>query len=194
MIGVNRLPHLTWRQTGANEVFIDEIKIEKKSFGNGFISATKEGFVDSFNEEFGVSKAILELNEEFKNYEEYFEFSGDEDIKREFHLEKKQNILNDVQNILVKEGADSTIIFDYKSEKNIEVFRNSVIRIKAQKNSKLQIVLIQRLNHISKSFINMISEIEENAHVELIQIEIGSLKSYFNYRAYINGERAESGM
>ena len=192
MIGVNRLPHLTWRQTGANEVFIDDIKIEKKSFGNETVSITKEGFVESFIEEFGVSKEILELNEEYKNYEEYFEFSADENIKREFHLNEKQNILNDVQNIFVKEGTDATVIFDYRSDEDIEAFRNSVIRIKAQKNSKLQIVLIQRLNHNSKSFISMISEIEEDAHVHLVQIEIGALKSYLNYRAFINGERAQS--
>ncbi|MDO4604747.1 MAG: SufD family Fe-S cluster assembly protein [Helcococcus sp.] len=192
MISVNRLPHLTWRQTGANEVFIDDIKIEKKNFDTDIVSKTAKGFIENFNEEFGISKEILELNEEYKNHEEYFEFSGNEDIKREFHLKENQNILNDVQNIFVKEGADATIIFDYKSSKDIEAFRNSVIRIKAQKNSKLQIVLIQRLNHKSKSFINMVSEMEEDAHIQLVQIEIGALKSYLNYRAYINGERAES--
>lgn len=192
MTSVNRLPHLTWRKTGANEVFIDEIKIEKKNFETKSVSKTSQGFVESFNEEFGVSKELLELNENYKNYEEYFEFLANEYIKREFYLDENHNILNDVQNIFVKEGADATVIFDYKSDRDTEVFRNSILRIKAKKNSKLQIVLIQRLNHKSKSFINMISELEENAIVQLVQIEIGALKSYLNYRAFINGQSAES--
>lgn len=192
MTSVNRLPHLTWRETGANEVFIDDIKIEKIIFKSDERLKTSKEFIEQFDEEFGVSKEIIELNKEYQNYDEYFEFSGNEEVKREFHLVENQNILNDAQNIFVKEGADATLILDYKSDEEIEAFRNSVIRIKAQKNSKLQIVLVQRLNHKSKSFISMVSELEEDAHVQLVQVEIGSLKSYLNYKAFINGEKAES--
>lgn len=192
MTQVNKLPHLTWRQTGANEVSIDDIIIEKKKFDDEIKNVTPEGFKESFLEEYGVSKEILELNNEYSNYEEYFELKANENLKREFILTKDKNILNDSQNIFVKEGADSTIIFDYKSDKEVEAFRNSVIRVKAEKNSIVQIVLIQRLNHNSKSFISMISELEENAKVQVVQVEIGSQKAYANYRAFINGQKAES--
>lgn len=189
---LNVLPHLTWRQTGANEVYIDDINIYKKDFTQAENVEIPQDFINNFNNlEFGISHDILKLNQEYRNYQGFIDIKEELEINKSFLLNNKDNILNDFHGINVKENIKGTLIFDYKSE-DIEVFRNSVFNIKLEKNSNLQIVLIQRLSKKAKSFISIVSDLAEKSRIQLVQIDLGASKSYINYKSYINGEEAES--
>lgn len=193
MTQANLLPSLTWRQTGANSVDLALENIEKKDFKFNPNTKAPEDFDAKFiDKEYGVSKDAMEVNENYRNYEEYFELSSNEREVREFIFDSTHNILNDHISIDVKEGADSVLIFDYKTEEDIAAFRNSLFKIKAEKNSKVQIVLIQRLSYVSQSYISLVSDIDEEAHVQLIQIELGSKSAFSNYKVNLVGEKSES--
>lgn len=193
MTQANILPRLTWRKTGANSVNsgIENLKYKNYRYNPNTI-APKEFDEKFLDKEYGVSKEIIEFNEKNRNYTEYYEFASNEKIERKFNLDDNYNILNDHHSIDVKNGANAVLVLDYSSEKDAKVLRNSVLKIKAEKNSKIQIVLIQRLSYKSESYISLVSDIDEGAHVQLIHIEIGSKKAFSNYRVNLIGDRAES--
>lgn len=192
MTQANLLPSLTWRQTGANSVDLALENIEKKKFRiNPNTNAPEEFDAKFIDKEYGVSKYAILVNQNYRNYSEYFELSSNEREVREFVLDSEYNMLNDYITIDVKEGADSVLIFDYKSE-DISAFRNSVFKIKAEKHSKVQIVLIQRLSYSSQSYISLVSDIDEEAHVQLVQVELGSKSAFSNYKVNLVGDKSES--
>lgn len=191
MTKANILPSLTWNHTGANSVDIEIKDIKLVEHRKNINNKAPEEFEKVFlNENYGVSKEILELNKKYNNYQEYYEFNSDENINKKIVLDKNFDTLNDIHNIKVKEGADSTIILDYVSDE--KVFRNTLIKISAEKNSNVKIVLIQRLSKDSESFLSLISNVAEKANVHLVQIELGAKKSYSNYKVNLNEINSES--
>lgn len=190
---VNIIPEITWRFTEANSRVIELNGIEYKEYSN----STNEKISDEFNKifidkKYGVSKEILESNQELKNHEKFYVLDKDTFFEEKFYLDENNKFLSDQHGILVKENTDSTLIFDYKSEKDLEAFKNSVFKIKAEKNSNLKLVIIQRLSKTSKSFLSIVSDIEESANVHLIHIELGAKDSYANYRAILGSEKAHA--
>lgn len=190
---VNIIPEITWRFTEANSRVIELNGLEYNEYSKSSINKISDEFNQIFSDKkYGVSKEILQLNQELKNYENYYILDKDTFSEEKFYLDKDNNFLSDTHGILVKENTDSTLIFDYKSDKNLETFKNSVFKIKAEKNSNLKIVIIQRLSKISKSFLSIISDIEESANVHLIHIELGAKESYANYKAILGSFKAHT--
>lgn len=190
---LNTIPHITWRFTNANSVDVELSGVEYKLFENAVLNKIPDEFTNSFKgKKFGISKEILELNKDLKNYEEYHLFEDGQEVKREFIFTENNNILNDIHGIHIRENDSATIIFDYKSDKDIEAFRNSVYKIKADKNSLLKIVLIQRLSTKSKSFSSIVTDIAESARVEFVHIELGAKESYSNFKLNLDEYKANS--
>lgn len=193
MTQANILPNLTWRQTGANSVDLNLPQGKKVEISqNPGVNPPKEFEEFFLDHEYGVSDLVLKQNVEYRNFNNYHEFTGQESVTREFILDKDQDSLYDYHGIEVKEGADATILLDYKSDQDTEVIRNSLFKIRAEKNSKVKLVLIQRLGKQARSFISLVSDIDDSAHVQVIHIELGAQKSYTNYRVNLNGEKSES--
>lgn len=189
----NILPHITWRHTGANSVDLTFENLQSKEFSSNPNTNAPSGFNSKFEgKRYGVSPEALEVNEKYRNYSEYYNFSANEDVKREFVLTNDHNSLHDLHEINVEEGADAVLVFDYKSDDEVEAFRNSIYKIRAEKNSQLKIVLIQRLSNKSQSIISLISDIDEMAHVQLIHVELGAKASFTNYEVQLAGEKSES--
>lgn len=191
MTKVNTLPTITWRYLDSNHVNlnlehlkIEQDKIEKK---------VSDEFHSQFNNiKYGLSEEVLNINEIYRNYEKYYEFTDKEKIEEKYILDNDKFYLSDLHAINVKEGSNASLLLDYQSSKGQKSLRNTVIKIKAEKNSKLKIILIQRLSKESESYTSIVSDIESGANVELIHIEIGSDKSYSNYAVNLKEESANS--
>lgn len=191
MTKVNTLPTITWRYLDSNHVNlnlehlkIEQDKIEKK---------VSDEFHSQFNNiKYGLSEEVLKINEIYRNYEKYYEFTDEEKIEEKYILDNDKFYLSDLHAINVKEGSNASLLLDYQSSKGQKSLRNTVIKIKAEKNSKLKIILIQRLSKESESYTSIVSDIESGANVELIHIEIGFNKSYSNYAVNLKEESANS--
>ena len=191
MTRVNTLPTITWRYLDSNHVDlnlehlkIEQAKIEKK---------VSDEFHAQFNEiKYGLSEEVLKINEKYRNYEEFYEFTSEENIEKKFVLDNDKSYLSDLHAISVKEGAKASLLLDYQSSKGQKSLRNTVLKIKAEKNSKLKIILIQRLSQKSESYISIVSDIASDASVELVHIEIGANKAYSNYTVNLKEEKADS--
>lgn len=188
---INTIPHITWRHTEANSVDVELSGISYKAFEKTVNNEIPADFHDFFKDKkYGLSEEMLKLNEELKNYEDYYLLEDGESKKMTFVLNAENNMLSDIHGIHLREGLSANLIFDYKSEKDIEGFRNSVYKIKADKDSSLKIVIIQRLSALSKSFMSLVTELDENANVELVHIELGSKASYSNVKGNLTGFRS----
>lgn len=190
---VNIIPEITWRFTQANSRIIDLNEVEYKQYSDSANEKISDEFNKIFvNKKYGVSREVLELNQKLKNYEKFYVLDENICLEENFYLNENNNFLSDQHGIFAKENTDSTLIFDYKSSEDVETFKNSVFKIKAEKNSNLKIVIIQRLSNFSKSFLSIVSDIDEGANVHLVHIELGAKESYANYRAILGSEKAHA--
>lgn len=192
MIKINTIPHITWRFTEANSAEIDLSGIKYKSDVKEYNKEIPEDFRNYFTDhEYGLSKEFLDINDKFKNEERYYDFEDFEHKKIEYFLDENNNILNDEHGFYIKENMSGSVILDYRSKQDVEVFRNSLYKIKAEKNSELKIVIIQRLSNKAKSFSSLVTDIDEKASVKLVLVELGSDKSYANYKVNLNEEKSD---
>lgn len=189
----NILPSLTWRFTESNSKTVDLEDFDIEIKNRNLVNLVPSEFREHFDElKYGVSKEILEINEKNRNYEDFYVLESDEHIEKFFVLDGDNKNLYDLHGIEVKENSDATILLDYMSSENYESFRNTLIKIKSEKNSKLKIIVLQRLSSSSESILSMVTDLEENASVDLVHIEIGSKNSYSNYLVNIKGNQAHS--
>ncbi|NLW52587.1 MAG: SufD family Fe-S cluster assembly protein [Tissierellia bacterium] len=197
MTKTNTLPKLTWRWLVANNGETKIPYIDKVAFTQYEDELTQlpEHFTTTFEKlEYGVSKEALEINEKYRNWTNNILVDEDESLDRRYDikLEGSQYELIDLQNIYLKENAKLTLIYDYESSDNVEFFKNTLFKIKAEKNSHLKLVLIQKLSHEGINLLSIVSDIAENAEVELIEVDLGAKETYTNYKANLLESGAKS--
>ncbi len=183
----NRLPKITWRWLRANDSQVEIGDLNKREYSKlNNMGEKDERLEEVFSKlDYGVSKEIVDLNKDFLNWENNISLAKNEEYKeeKELILDEKDNFLSDSHNIYLEEGSRAYLLLDYKSEEDLEVFRNTLIRIKAEKDASLDLVLIQRLDKKAASFLSVAAQVAENAQVNIVQVELGGAKTYFNYKA-----------
>ena len=107
-----------------------------------------------------------------------------------FELNKScQNLVENIE-IVAEEGAKSTIIIKYKSDKEINVFHNGILKLYAKENSKINIILVNFLNEFSNNFISIENQISDNAEVNYTIVDFGGKNSITNYYSNLIGDRS----
>ena len=153
------------------------------------------------NIEYGISQEILNLNR--NNLDKYIYLNGNDLGEKELKLEKN-NIevcpksrsgairlkIKNAQNILIDVDLAKNINTTYILE--FENIINMVFRIVVEKDSKLDLILIDRdKNKILK--LESISVIaKENAKVNLIKIDFGQNNKHLNYTTNLIEDGAET--
>lgn len=192
---VNTLPKLTWRWVQANETKVKLPYADKKEFKQ-YPSTGDQGLgLKNFDKiKYGLSKEVIEINEKYRNWTNSTLIESYNEIEKKYsiNLNESESELIDLQEIHLKENSSATLIFDYKSTEGLEFFRNSLIRIRAEKNSKLKLVLVQKLSDEGINMASIVSSIDEGAQVELVQIDLGSKETYSNYVCDLLAPNAKS--
>lgn len=107
-----------------------------------------------------------------------------------FELEKScKNLVENVE-IIAEEGAKSTIIIKYKSDKEIDAFHNGIIKLYAKENSRINIILVNLLNEFSNNFISIENQISDNAEVNYTVVDFGGKNSITNYYSNLTGNKS----
>lgn len=192
---LNILPKLTWRWLKANHA---NVKVpyagnrEFRDYQDRIVEGIKHDYFDHMT--YGLSREVLDINEKDRNWTNHTLVKKNTEISETYKInfDKTQDELIDLQEIHLEEGAKATLIFDYKSEKDLDLFRNTLIRIRAEKDSYLKLVLVQKLSDKAVSMVSMVSSVEEGAKVDLVQVDLGSKEAYTNYVCDLLNPKAES--
>ena len=196
---IKKTPVRTSKNFGINEVELKDFEFPKLiSEYNGI---TIFGDTEKFEISENVSKNPLIYGNGKELENEVFEKANKnikiEDLKSgilNIYFDLNDENLNLIDNIEINATSKSktTIVIKYESDKDREYYHNGIIRLKALKSSKTEIVIINMLNDKSKNFLSIENEIEDNATVKYTIVDFGGKSSISNYYSNVLGENAKS--
>ena len=99
-----------------------------------------------------------------------------------------------IENIQIEANTKSktTIVIKYNSEDCESYYHNGIIRVKAFKDSKTNIIIINMLNNQSHNLLSIQSELDENARVDYTIVDFGGKASVTNYYSNVKGNNAKA--
>ncbi len=195
----NELPVTTFRWTKANHLVLGDLNIDSKPYNYNVVKTGKDFVLNEYDEEIilpdnfvGASKESLKEVKSKSNYKKYIVAKSGEslDIYFNFLTDEENPVLIGDISIFAKENSKIQIIMDYTGdyEKSIT---NILTRIKAEKNSEITIVKVQRqgkVRHIEHRY----SEVLEEAEVEYISVDLGGQESLYHYVTDLKERKANA--
>lgn len=110
----------------------------------------------------------------------------------DFNFDNENSVLIDNIEIIANENTKSTIIVKYTSNQENESYHNGIIKAKAEKNSELNIVLVNLMNTKSNNFLAIENNFEENAKVNYTIVDFGGKHSITNYYSNLQGDNCDN--
>lgn len=92
--------------------------------------------------------------------------------------------------VYAAEGSELTLLMDYQSLDESAVKAGNNIRIYAEKNARVRLMVVQLLPMNSEYFENMLGYTEEGASIEVTQVEFGALNGYVGSEVILDGDRS----
>ena len=121
------------------------------------------------------------------------------DIKEEkieaeidFNFDNENSVLIDNIEIIANENTKSTVIIKYTSNKENECYHNGIIKVKAEKNVELNIVLVNLMNIKSNNFLAIENDFGENAKINYTIVDFGGKHSITNYYSNLQGDNCDN--
>lgn len=189
----NKLSYRTYRHTKVNDVDIFLPNIQERP---AFPLESSKDYREIPGEDkftYGVAKEVLDLNRNLGNVHRFYHAGPGEDKdfgKVILETTDDHKTLLDSHDIFVEEGAKCNLILSYREKGDLEKFRNSIIRIQAEKNAEVTVFIVQTEDK-SVSLESVLVLAEEGAKVRLRQYEMGALKNYMNTQVELLGEKAD---
>lgn len=110
----------------------------------------------------------------------------------DFKFDDENPVLIDNIEITAKENTKSTIIIKYDSNQENEYYHNGIIKAKAEKDSELNIVLVNLMNTKSNNFLAIENNFEENAKINYTIVDFGGKHSITNYYSNLHGDNCDN--
>ena len=110
----------------------------------------------------------------------------------DFKFDDENSVLIDDIEITANENTKSTVIIKYTSNQESENYHNGIIKAKAEKDSELNIVLINLMNTKSNNFLAIENDFEENAKINYTIIDFGGKNSITNYYSNLKGDNCDN--
>lgn len=164
---INKIPALTWTWLKMNGA---KVEMEK--------GADFDTFDKLSDLKLNQQVEITSQNGEKKTEVLHFDF-GD-----------KKSYLNE-QTIIAEENSEITVIMDYSSEKNAEGFSEIKTKLIAKPYSKIHLVKVQLLGQNYTQIDDTECVTEENAFIDITQIELGGSKIYAQVKNDLKGYKAK---
>ena len=193
-IKVNETPIRTSRNFLINNVKLTGIHIpnNSKNFKNVEILSEKSIISDNtgkINLTYGNGE-VLEQNV-IENCNNKIRIETEkENIQINYNFDDKN--LELINQIEIVGNKDANIFIQYKSKTDKKCFHNGVIKTIANKNCKLNIVIVNLLNNQSYNFESIENELHENSKVKYTIIDLGGKTSICNYYSNVIGENADN--
>ncbi len=110
----------------------------------------------------------------------------------DFKFDDENAALIDNIEITANENTKSTVIIKYTSNQENESYHNGIIKAKAEKNSELNIVVVNLMNTKSNNFLAIENEFEENAKINYTIVDFGGKHSITNYYSNLQGDNCDN--
>jgi Fe-S cluster assembly protein SufD len=114
------------------------------------------------------------------------------EAKIDFKFDDENSVLIDDIEITATENTKSTVVIKYTSNQESENYHNGIIKAKAEKDSELNIVLINLMNTKSNNFLAIENDFEENAKINYTIIDFGGKNSITNYYSNLKGDNCDN--
>ena len=109
-----------------------------------------------------------------------------------FKFDEENSVLIENIEIIANENTKSTIIIKYISNQENENYHNGIIKAKAEKNSELNIVLINLMNEKSNNFLAIQNDFDENGKINYTIVDFGGKNSITNYYSNLIGDNCDN--
>ena len=202
----NETPVKTSKNYGINNIEIKDFKSLKKI--EEFNGLTITGDISKFeiqllqkenNREkicnslkYGNGKELENMNFEHGNQNIKILNTKSGTLNLEFNFcEEDASLLENIE-IDANTKSKTTIIIKYLSDNEHSYFHNGIIRVKANPDSKTQIVIVNMLNSKSRNFLSIENDIADNARVDYCIVDFGGKTSITNYYSNVIGNKARA--
>lgn len=200
MIKLNETPVRTARNFNINNIKLENIDIRRKlkpfQSAEVFLESSKDvalreiydialeyGICDLLTEQASNYELTVNINSKMKNT-----------VMIDFKFDKENDYLVDKIFIDAKPDTKSNVIIKYTSKDDLEYFHNGDIKLRAGKNSEVNIIFVNLLNTKSNNFIAIENEILDDAKVNSYIIDFGGKYSISNYYSNIIGKNANNNL
>lgn len=195
MLIVNETPVRTSRNFKINNVKLEDVSLPEtiSKFQNITIVSknTVETNVTTSNLTYGLGDILEENVLKHANHKiKIVTEKQDKDMKLIYTLnDESTELINDIE-IVAKE--DTKIVIEYKSATQKECFVNSMIRVVANKQTKVKVSVLNLLNETSSFLLAMENTLEESSNLQYTIIDLGAKNSIQNYYSNIIGKNANN--
>lgn len=188
---LNVLPVLTWNWVQVNDTKFEIPKFVSEQVDSQTTYTIPKQILSDWNKcklgGAGVSKEALLWNETQRTHQTVIHAEAGE-IKEaqtvKFSEDNQSSVTMDATYIIAEESSKVSVIFDYAEQmqqNSIETFRNSVIYVTAKEGAEVTIYYISRNSKNHTALCSVISQVYQDAAVNLVQVETGAKRSFFNY-------------
>lgn len=172
---LNKIPYLTWNWLKLNRASL-EVEAADESSCDGFSVVNKNANVkvETSGSETkitasGVAATPVLIHFDFENGKSY----------------------SHVQTIEAQENAEVTVIFDFSSKTDAAGLSEVKTKIVAKPYSKIHLVKAQLLGEKFIQIDDTYSNLDESAHCDVVQIELGGGKTYAQVISDLSGVKAK---
>ena len=198
---INETPVRTSKNYKINNIEINKSEIPSKI--SEFYGLTITGDTSEFDISNDTSKTCLKygngielekqvLNQKNQSLKIIANKKGT--LELEFDFREDDCTLVENIEILSKEKSNSTIIIKYISSDNQKYYHNGIIRVNSEKNSKVNIILVNMLNLNSTNLLSIENNVEENSNVNYTIVDFGGKTSITNYYSNVLGKEAKANL
>lgn len=192
---LNQIPVRTSRNYNINNIKLKDIAIPKEigQFDNLEIKGKAElvenvSNLDGMELKYGVGLAS-ETNAKLQiNIKESFK----EPLELNFMLNEQNKNLAENIKINAEAETEATVILKYETEKEVQGFHNGIIKVNADRKSKINIILLNLVNEQTNNFISIENVLEEQSNIKYTVVDFGGKTSITNYYSNIKGKKADS--
>ena len=199
---LNETPVRTSRNFNINNAKLKNVKIPEKieKFSNVKIENTtsKIKVLDLVNKNFSLQYGLGDFlgsqikNKANQNYKIVIDSKTNKEVQIEFRFDSENMNLVDNIEIEVTENSKGTVIIKYENNGSNEFYHNGVIRMVAEKNSDVNVIIVNLLNINSNNFISIENNLEDNSKVKYTIIDFGGKNSITNYFSNLKGRNSEN--
>ena len=199
---LNETPVRTSRNFNINNVKLKNVQIPEKieKFSNVKIENTtsKIKVLDLINKNFNLQYGLGDFLENQvkeksnQNYKIVIDSKTNKEVQIEFRFDSENMNLVDNIEIEATENSKGTVIIKYENNGSNEFYHNGVIRMIAEKNSDVNVIIVNLLNISSNNFISIENNLKDNSKVNYTIIDFGGKNSITNYFSNLKGRNSEN--
>ena len=202
---LNETPVRTAKNFRINNIKLENIEVPEviPSFENVTIIGDTskmdiEQNADNTNTDlvYGLSEELINQVKHGANQKIKLNINSNQKEKSEaeidFNFDNENSVLIDNIEIIANENTKSTIIIKYTSNQENESYHNGIIKAKAEKNSELNIVLVNLMNTKSNNFLAIENNFGENAKINYTIVDFGGKHSITNYYSNLQGDNCDN--